>query len=501
MQTPPVPVCEDHAGWLELYHSSWRMAVANVEHPAVPGWKPQMCCMPDAGIIWLWDSCFMAFFARYGQGVVPVMNNLDNLYRLQREDGFIGMAYEIEPQTLAYGERINPPLLAWTELNYWRFSGDDARIREVLPRLVRFFDWIKANRRRKSGLYWFEDSGSTGMDNSPRSGYFAEHLNGSDICHVDLAAQQALAAECIAILASHLGETLLANRFEEEHRAIKTLLDRFHWDSKTGFYYDVFNRDTPTDRHNFLNHKTVAAFWPLMAGCCSEKQADALLKHLLNPEEFWTSHPVASLSKDDPNFDPAGAYWLGGVWAPVNYMIAKALKRHGHPGIARRLAVAHLDAMSAVFRSSDYSGIWEAYAPESFLPATKKPWIDFTGEAPFTLSPETVVKANFVGWSGLGPIAMLIEDIFGMDFDAPENRITWNLQTSGRHGVENLCFNGGCVSLICPGVSSSGTAMDVLVTTESEVALTLLVHGAPRLETRLQPGTHSLTLNSSSSPS
>jgi len=494
MKTPPVPVCEAHPEWLELYHSAWRTAVKNVEHPSTPGWKPQMCCMPGAGIIWLWDSCFMPFYARYGNGCVPVMNNLDNLYRLQREDGFIGMAYEIGSETLAYGERVNPPLLAWTELNYWQFSGDHSRLGNVLPRLVRFFDWIKKNRRRKSGLYWFEDSGSTGMDNSPRSGYVAEYLNGSDICHVDLAAQQALAAKSISTMAEHRGETTLAERFKKEHANIVTLLNRFHWDAKTGFYYDVFNRDTPTDRHNFLNHKTIAAFWPILAGCCSPEQLEALITHLLDPGEFWTKHPVASLSKDDPNFDPAGAYWLGGVWAPINYMLVKALKCNGYPEVARRLAIAHLKAMAAVHQSADYTGIWEAYAPDSFSPATKKPTIDCDGKSPSVLTADTVVKADFVGWSGLGPIAMLIEDVFGIEFDATGQRIAWNIETSGEHGIQDVHFNGGIVSLSSSGLSEANKPLSVQVTTDKPLTLALSLHGMPATETLFPPGTHNLEL-------
>lgn len=499
MSTLPTLICHAHPEWVALHDASWRIAASNVENPSAPGWKQQMCCMPGTGIIWLWDSCFMPFFARYGGGHVPVMNNLDNLYSMQRADGFIAMAYKIEPQTLAYGERINPPLLAWTELNYWRFRGDDSRLKEVLPRLVRYFDWIKANRRRKSGLYWFEDSGSTGMDNSPRSGYAAEYLNGSDVCHVDLAGQQALAAECIATMARHLGDEKLAARFEGEHTEIVRLLNVFHWHPKSGFYYDVFNRDDPGDRHNVLNHKTVAAFWPLMAGCCNAEQVEAVIGHLLNTEEFWTKHPVPSLSKDDPNFDPAGAYWLGGVWPPINYMLTKALQRQGRPDLAHRLAEAHLKAMSEVFQSSDYPGIWEAYAPESFHPATNKPVIDFENQAPVELGANTVVKPNFVGWSGLGPIAMLIEDIFGLDFDSPRRRITWNLQTSGRHGIENLNFDNDVVTLISEGYSEAAPNTKITITTGKPVTLVLLLNGALAHEASYHQGTHTIELKHNSS--
>lgn len=481
--TPPRIICEAHPAWAGLSQAAWEIAASRIEHPAAPGWKPQMCCMPDSGIIWLWDSCFMPFFARYGGGLVPVMNNLDNLYRMQRADGFIGMAYEIAPETLAYGERINPPLLAWTEFHYWRFSGDDSRLATVLPRLVQLFDWIKAHRRRASGLYWFEDSGSTGMDNSPRSGYFAAHLDGSDVCHVDLAAQQALSAHCIAHLARHLGDEALAERFDREHAEIVALLNQFHWEPRSGFYHDVFNRDTPTDRHNFLNHKTVAGFWPLVAGCCDPAQVDALLRHLTDPEEFWTAHPVASLSRDDPNFDPAGAYWLGGVWPPINYMLAKALRLQGRADLARKLAAAHLKAMQAVYESADFPGIWEAYAPEAFLPSTKKP--EF-GRAPYVLGPATVVKKDFVGWSGLGPIAMMIEDVLGLDFDAPRRCVTWEVTLTGRHGIENLQFAGSSVTMIISG-ADSGTR-ELSVQSGSAFDLNLSFGESGRRHFAVQPG-------------
>ncbi len=494
MKGVPEPVFDAQPDWLELYHATWRMAVGNVVRPAGPGWKPLMSCLPGAASIWLWDSCFMTFFARYGREVVPVMNNLDNLYRLQREDGFLAMAYQLESGKPAFGERINPPLAAWAEWSYWKFSGDTDRVREVMPRLVRLFDWIKANRRRKSGLYWFEDSGSTGMDNSPRSGYLAEYLNGSDICHVDLSAQQALAAECLSAMAAHLGDAILADRFTAEHREIVSLLNQYHWDARSGFYYDVFNRDEPADRHNFVNHKTVAAFWPLLAGCCSPEQTESLLRHLLNPEEFWTRHPVATLSRDDPNYDPSGAYWLGGVWAPVNYMLARALRRQGRPDLARRLAVSHLEAMSAVFQSDDYSSIWEAYAPETFRPATRKPGIRSVGGPPWTLSADTVVRPDMVGWSGLGPVAMLFEDVFGFDFDGPGNRITWDLRTPGRHGIKNLEFRNGQISLLAAGPAGSGNGVLIEVANDHEVNLALLWQGVPVREELLPPGTHSFTL-------
>jgi hypothetical protein len=121
--------------------------------------------------------------------------------------------------------------------------------------------------------------------------------------------------------------------------------------------------------------------------------------------------------------------------------------------------------------------------------------MDVAGGTPFALTPETVVEANFVGWSGLGPIAMLIEDVFGFDFDAPRNRITWDIRTSGRHGIENLLFNGGRVTLICSGLPDAEGEFSVTLTTDNEVALSVLVQGVSKREIVAKPGTHSLKIN------
>jgi len=433
---PPTLFLPSRSSWQALYEKSWELALRNVADPKKEGWRAHLTCMPGVDYVWQWDTCFMSLFARYGNGYVPNMECLDNLYRLQREDGFIAMAYCISTDQPAYGKRVNPPLYAWVEWSYFSLSGDDSRFSKVLPILVSFFDWLKANRTRTSGLYWFEDAGSSGMDNAPRSGYESAALDGSDICHIDLIAQQAMSAEFIARMSRRIGNEMLAQRMDREWADIKNLVDSYHWHEKTGFYYDLFGRTKPEERHNFVNHKTIAAFWPMIAGLCSPAQSARLVEHLLNPEEFWTEHPIASLSKDDINYDPKGGYWLGAVWAPTNYMVAKGLQRYGYHDIAGEVACRHIDAMAKVLTAPQDPGVWECYAPE--------------GLAPSTNGYDSLCRPDFVGWSGLGPIAMLIEDVMGYEFDAANNTITLHhLQNPlENYQLENLPFNGGAVCFV-----------------------------------------------------
>ena len=57
---------------------------------------------------------------------------------------------------------------------------------------------------------------------------------------------------------------------------------------------------------------------------------------------------------------------------------------------------------------------------------------------------------DFVGWTGLSPISVLFEYVFGIKPDAANNKITWHINLLERHGVEKYP-NGidGEFTLIC----------------------------------------------------
>lgn len=464
----PMPLLPAHADWCDLYWKACAIGWRNIEHPSRKGWKTQMTCMPGSGIIWQWDSCFMTMYCKYAPRALPGMNNLDNLYRLQDKAGFISMAYRTATGNPAYGQFANPPLFAWVEWEYYLATGDARRLPKVLPLLTAYFDWLKAHRRRKNGLYWFEIPGASGMDNAPRGGSLTD---GSGMCHVDLSAQQALAARCLSAMAKFLGKPRLARRFDKEFHELKDLINTVLWHAKTGFYYDVF--DDLYRHKNFVNHKTVAGFWPMLAGVATHDQVDRLAEHLLNPAEFWRRHPAASLSADDPNYDPLGAYWRGGVWAPTNYMIAKGLQAYGRWDIARELAVKHLENLAEVERNFRPASLWEAYSPDHPRPATAK-----KGE---------LCRDNFVGWTGLGPVALLLENILGLDLDVPAGILRWHLLTPEAQGIRRLPFGDGRVDLECRPRTSLAARPEIIAT--SSAPLTLQVFTLKQChEIKLKPG-------------
>ncbi|MBO7237631.1 MAG: hypothetical protein J6V45_06075, partial [Kiritimatiellae bacterium] len=49
---------ESRPDWQRLNDKAVSLAKKNMEK--LDGWKTQMTCMPGVGIIWQWDSCYMA---------------------------------------------------------------------------------------------------------------------------------------------------------------------------------------------------------------------------------------------------------------------------------------------------------------------------------------------------------------------------------------------------------------------------------------------------------
>lgn len=136
------------------------------------------------------------------------------------------------------------------------------------------------------------------------------------------------------------------------------------------------------------------------------------------------------------------------MWAPTNYMAISGLQDYGFHDLAGAVARVYLANMAAVF---DATGtIWEHYAPESA-----------TGEG----------GKDFVGWSGLGPIAVLIESVLGIRVDAAANTVTWRPMLAGRNGIQNLSFGGTVITLIASPVGDGRRRLSITTSAPLRIAV------------------------------
>jgi len=441
----PRPVLTDNPEWIELYYKAWELAWNKLKAgTAYNGFSPLYMDEGFNELIYQWDSNFMAAFAVYGRAIFPAMAAMDNFYKKQRSDGYIQRVYwetsgSIVNSPTKDEPMINPPLFAWIELKNYKITGDIGRLKNVYPYLIRYYNWIESNMKstKSKGLYYNTSLGS-GMDNTPREGV------GKGIW-VDFSSQQALAAKCLAEIGDIISSNIFSNKFRAQYDNTFQLINTYCWNPQDKFYYDV----REDEYHSFTKH--IGAFWTLISNTCPVERYSDLISSLTNPDEFWRPHLIPTLSALDLDYDESGHYWRGGVWAPTNYMVIKGLEQYGDYSLANRIAINHLENIYKIYseftpdegkiafeeRYSDgYKTIWECYSPENPEPATR--WDD-----------TFYSRQDFVGWSGLGPIAMLIENILGFEIRGDLNKIIWRINRDDKHGIENIQLGNQFVSLLC----------------------------------------------------
>ena len=155
----------------EMYAAALRIAKSKVRGgPADPAYKKPYADAAFSNNIFLWDTCFIAAYAKYHQQELPIANALDNFYNLQEADGFISREYTKEGKTMWSKEHpvsINPPLLAFAELELHSRQPNRSRLKKVYPHLRRFYQFLLQHYRMDDHLF-FNDAFGSGMDNIER---------------------------------------------------------------------------------------------------------------------------------------------------------------------------------------------------------------------------------------------------------------------------------------------------------------------------------------------
>ena len=97
------------------------------------------------------------------------------------------------------------------------------------------------------------------------------------------------------------------------------------WDSSTAFFYD---RDGASGAP--VPVKSPTGFYPFWAGIGTRAQL-GIFRHLFNPAEFWTAHPVPTLSLDYLRLQELRAagmtYWNGHNWPMTTSHVVDAAAR------------------------------------------------------------------------------------------------------------------------------------------------------------------------------
>lgn len=467
----PSPIWKGHQNEIDMYWHAWKIAIGNVRQPQEgSGFVSPYLDIAYNGNIFMWDASFMMMFARYGYKFFPFQRTLDNFYAKQHQDGYI--CREIRADGSDCFERYDPTstgpnLLPWVELAYYHQFADIDRLHKIFPALVGYVNWWRLNRTWQNGTYWSSGWG-TGMDNMPRvKDEYNQIYSHGHMVWLDTNLQQILTDEVMMQIGFYIERWQEIEEYEDEIKYLSSYVNDNLWNEETDFLHDQYRDGTLCDT------KGIGAYWALQTTVLDKEREDKLVAHLSDEKEFNRPHRVPSISADNKKYNPKGRYWQGGVWPGTNYMLIDGLWKKGYYQKSREIAENHFSSVFQVWKNT--GTFWEYYAPEN-------------------IEPGFMARKDFVGWTGLPPIAVFIEYVLGIKSDYSRNVIEWDITKLEEHGIDRYPFGPkGLVNLKASARKSGDVKPQIKV--ETNVPFTLVVRwGDNEVSTIMVEGSKTISL-------
>lgn len=272
-------------------------------------------------------------------------------------------------------------------------SEDTTLLQTVYPMLSRYMDWWLSDARRDA---------ATGLI----TGVFEESFPPVEsrlkaTAQVDLNVEVAGACQYMATLADRLGLPHDRRRHLDNRQQLVNAINTYMWNERFGAYfsYDVVNRRQDTTL-------IVYAFDPLYSKIAPSSRADRMVRLLTDDAYFnWDTRPLTSAAKTSAIYhETTGPYngapaWSGSIWSLRNEVIVRGLADAGRYDHAAYLALQTVRQFN--------NNYFEFLKPS-----------DGSGQG-----------VERYAWSAAQYIQLLIENIFGIDYDrfTGEIRITPNL--------------------------------------------------------------------------
>lgn len=356
---------------------------------------------------YFWDTCFHVIILCTLHETKLAKACFRSLFAMQYPNGFVGHIlywkhvkpsritdiFQSKPQ-LGFdlfhshmSSLIQPPFAADALLHIWETTHDDKFVREMLPKLKKYYNWLANNRDfDQDGLLSIISPFESGMDwkasydpvvkfphgkagkklfwkviaidvkNFFRN-YTTEKIKKNDHFRVKDAGFNTIYLQNLKSLIK------LYKIIGEEHQTLhyqrliqKTVKNMVSlmYDEKDQAFYDVHGKNNER-----LRTLTPTIFYPvILSEVPAEISKKVIEKHFFNTDEFHTPYPIPSLAINDPAFNPHHSIyiWRGPTWIIHNWFIHKYFT-HQHYSREREHLIA------AIKKLINKSGFREYYNP------------------------------------------------------------------------------------------------------------------------------------------
>jgi neutral trehalase len=371
----------------------------------------------------MFDSCLSALFLNYSNQTYSPFDMLDFFYSRQEESGAIRSDYSIEDGspvvTSDNPEGVAIPLLAYVEYVFYHKIGNKKRLKDIVPVLENYFNWLKATFQKENGLFAVPVSACL-TGNIPRE---------KTVYPVDFNTMVALNALYLSNIGDILNDKELSFRYKRLYFTLKTRINNLMWDPESHFYYDL---DAEEQR---IPLKLIGAYWTMLTEIPNDERAAFMIEYLKDPQVFGTDNPFPSVSADSECYKENVSGYCGAVVPSNVYGVVKGLEKYGEYVFARECAIRHMYfILDTLHPEGDKPGdVWEAYLPtREGVPAAD-------GGFP---------RKRFLPQACLVTITLMIEDIVGLDVSLPRKTVYWTVPNLEVMGIEKLSLKRNLITIL-----------------------------------------------------
>lgn len=283
------------------------------------------------------------------------LRQIENYLALQRDDGMLPGCVTMRDGLIdMHGWRVtHPPVWIYAVDDMATIYGTDI-LSHFYPHLVKQIQWFVSERRAGDGYFYTDILNHTwesGVDEGIR---FDTVATGALPC-VDATAHVFGLLDAAARWSRIVGMHNESAVYKREATAVRDFMRSKLFDEETGFFHDYWAIGNRSERRFALE-----GMWPMVVGAASDEQAQRVIdENLLNPERFFTRHPLASVGKNDDRFELR--MWRGPTWNSMTYWAARGAVRYGRGDAACSLLERALDSTTMQFERT--GTIWEFYHP------------------------------------------------------------------------------------------------------------------------------------------
>lgn len=308
---------------------------------------------------------------------------IENNLAGQQADGLIpGSIWWRDGKTSWNTKSGHPPVWPFAVQDYV-----DAHGPAILPlayrALVRQIGWYEKNRRAEGTGFFYTDIlnhiWESGVDEGIR---FLNTQPGPFAC-VDATCHVYALYRFAQKWGGALGEDVAA--FAAEADGLENFIQDKLFAEETGFFHDIWSVRDPK-----LRCLSYEGMWPIVVGAATTAQVRRVIENnLLNPQRFFSRHPITSVSMEDPRFELR--CWRGPAWNSMTYWAARGCFDCGYAGAAAQLLERALDESAKQFERT--GTVWEFYHPHGGRPedVQRKPSTQFNKPCPDYLGHNPVI--------------------------------------------------------------------------------------------------------------